>query len=132
MSTPIQATAFNLNQLVGNAGAVYLFESLQSGTVMPKERNVQQAVRVGLANGAYQSGFLVKPIAAVLSGFGVSETVALQGVVQGLLMGVMDQMMPGKSMPKIGYQISLIEGIVGAYAGDALGKSIAPFSGKYM
>jgi hypothetical protein len=129
MSNPIPANTFNLNQLVGNAGAVYLFESLQTGSIMPKERNIQQAVRIGIANGAYQSGFLVGPVASVLSGFGVTETVALQGVVQGLLMGLMDKMMPRST---VGYQMSLIEGIAGAYAGDALGKSVAPFGAKYM
>lgn len=124
MSSPAtNPPAFDVNQVLGNAGAVYLGESLMMGTIMPNEKQIQQTIRAGLANGLFQSGFMVAPIAKVLSSFGVSETKALQAVFQGLVMAGMDQMMP---RTRVGYQTSFIEGAVAAYAGDALAKSIAP------
>ena len=108
---------FDVMELACNILATYGTEAALSGNAGLSRRKWQQMIRAGVANGLYQSGFLLPEVAKFLSGLGVKEVVAVQAGFQAGVFAAADQMMSGD---RVGLGVSIIEGITSAYVGDAL------------
>lgn len=113
---PASVVGFDFKQLLATAGASFLTDSALQQNLGLNKRKSQAVARAVIADGLWQSGFLVGEVASMLATLKIEERTSVRAGFYAVVFTLGDMMMK----ERVGIGTTLIQAVGSAYGATSL------------